>query len=55
MEISERDKETHLTTHKLPTWVKCSKCGGKPTETDWLVEIVPNSNALIHMSCAAKS
>lgn len=37
---------------RLPDWVKCVKCGQKPKETDWLIEIVPHSNALIHQSCA---
>jgi hypothetical protein len=38
---------------KLPSWVKCSKCGKPPLENDWLIEIIPWSNALIHQSCAA--
>lgn len=38
---------------KLPTWVKCVKCGEKPRQNDWLIEIIPHSNALIHQSCAA--
>lgn len=38
----------------LPSWVKCMTCGGKPTKGDWLMEVIPNSNALIHQSCAAK-
>lgn len=38
---------------RLPDWVKCMKCGGRPTKTDWLCEVIPNSSALIHQSCAA--
>jgi hypothetical protein len=38
---------------KLPKWVKCAKCGKPPLKHDWLIEIVPWSNALIHQSCAA--
>lgn len=43
---------------RLPDWVKCMTCGGKPTEHDWLIDIIAceigqSSNALIHMSCAA--
>jgi hypothetical protein len=38
---------------RLPDWVKCTKCGGKPTKDDWLLEIIPHSSALIHQSCAA--
>lgn len=39
---------------RLPDWVKCMKCQGKPLENDWLIEIIPNSNALMHQSCAGK-
>lgn len=38
---------------RLPDWVKCMKCGGKPKQNDWLIEVVPHSSALIHQSCAA--
>jgi len=37
---------------KLPEWVKCVYCGGKPTATDWLGELIRHSNALAHQSCA---
>lgn len=40
--------------HKLPSWVKCVRCGLPPIFDDWLVEIIPHSNALIHMSCAGQ-
>jgi hypothetical protein len=35
----------------LPKWVKCMFCGGKPTEYDYLVEVVQHSSALAHQSC----
>lgn len=37
---------------RLPAWVKCMFCGKPPTDTDWLGELVPDSNALAHQSCA---
>lgn len=39
---------------KLPEWVKCMYCGGRPTREDYLGEVVPNSTALAHQSCMAK-
>lgn len=44
---------------KLPKWVKCMRCGGRPTNTDWLFDLMANgqgqeSNVLIHESCLAK-
>lgn len=50
MRVREQDTEN---LRKLPSWVKCLHCGKPPTQTDWLIEIVPNSSALIHQSCAA--
>ena len=38
---------------RLPDWVKCVKCRKPPTETDWLLEVIPHSSCLIHQSCAA--
>lgn len=37
---------------RLPSWVKCCKCGGPPTAKDWLkpVDGNPNSTRLIHLS-----
>ena len=49
MEVKEDESKVRK---KLPGWVKCMHCGGKPKENDWLIEIVPNSNALAHQSCA---
>lgn len=51
MRVNEADVDN---LKKLPYWVKCAACGGKPLETDWLIELIPNSSALIHQSCAAK-
>lgn len=50
MKVPETDTGV---TKKLPDYVKCMKCGGKPLENDWLIEVVPHSNALLHQSCAA--
>jgi hypothetical protein len=47
--VKEKDVEN---LKKLPDWVKCVKCGGKPLQHDWLIEIIPHSSALIHQSCA---
>jgi hypothetical protein len=51
MRVNKTDVED---LKKLPEWVKCMACGGKPLQNDWLLEVVPNSNALLHQSCAAK-
>lgn len=48
--VNESDTEN---LSKLPYWAKCVKCGEKPREHDWLIEIVPHSTALMHQSCAA--
>lgn len=37
---------------RLPDWVKCMYCDGKPTKQDWLGEIIRYSNVLAHQSCA---
>ena len=50
MDVNEADRED---LKKLPYWVRCMKCKRPPTKTDWLIEVVPNSTALIHQSCAA--
>ena len=36
---------------KLPSWVKCMYCGGRPKWGDLLGEVIPNSSALAHESC----
>lgn len=51
MRVNKSDTED---LSKLPYWVKCMACGNKPSEKDWLIEVIPNSSALIHQSCAAK-
>lgn len=50
MKVKEKDVES---LNRLPDWVKCMHCGGKPEMNNWLIEVVKNSNALIHQSCAA--
>lgn len=52
MEVKEEDRKD---LKKLPAWVKCMHCGGKPLEHDWLIEVVPHSTALAHQSCARKN
>lgn len=49
MEVKEKDVDN---LKRLPDWVKCMKCGGKPLTHDYLIEVIPHSNALIHQSCA---
>jgi hypothetical protein len=51
MKVYKKDTEG---LNRLPHWVKCTKCGGKPTETDYLIELIPHSTALIHQSCSFK-
>lgn len=55
MKIKEQDIDN---LKRLPEWVKCLQCGGKPTEHDWLIDVIATqqgqmSNVLIHQSCAA--
>ncbi len=54
MKVKEQDIDD---LKRLPDWVKCMKCGGKPRENDWLFDVMSDgpgqtSNVLIHMSCA---
>lgn len=51
-------EEVRAKAEKLPEWVKCMKCGGRPKLDDWLVDLMSDqqgmsSNVLIHESCAA--
>lgn len=48
--ISKAEEEAKA--NRLPEWVKCMYCGGRPRYNDLLGEIVPNSSALAHQSCA---
>ncbi len=55
MKVKEKDTEN---LKRLPDWVKCLKCGEKPREHDWLIDLMAEgqgqaSNVLIHQSCAA--
>jgi len=54
MKVSEKDVAN---LKKIPSWVKCMNCGGKPSEIDWLIDVMAEtqgamSNVLIHQSCA---
>lgn len=49
----QSEHEEREATKRLPGWVKCASCGERPRWGDLLIEIVPNSSALIHSSCAA--
>ena len=44
--------ETVSTMHKIPDWVKCKICGGKPTSDNWLkpVDMDPACKVFIHMT-----
>ena len=52
MKVQEKDVDD---LKRLPDWVKCLHCQGKPTENDWLIEVIKDSNVLIHQSCSAKA
>lgn len=45
-------EEEQAKAEKLPKWVKCVYCGGRPKYDDLLGELIKNSNALAHQSCA---
>jgi hypothetical protein len=51
MQVAERDLKD---LKKLPDWVKCMKCHEGPKPHDWLIEVIKNTNVLIHQSCARK-
>lgn len=46
-------EEERAKAEKLPEWVKCMYCGKRPSWSDLLCEVVPNSSALAHQSCLA--
>jgi hypothetical protein len=50
----QSDEEARAKAEKLPSYVKCMYCGGRPTWGDLLGEVVPNSTALAHESCMAQ-
>jgi hypothetical protein len=50
--ISEQEEKAKA--DRLPSHVKCMYCGGRPRYDDLLGEIVRNSSALAHQSCARK-
>lgn len=49
----QSDAEAKTKADKLPHWVKCMHCGGRPKWGDLLGEVIPNSSALAHESCMA--
>ncbi len=49
----QSDAEAKTKAEKLPEWVKCMYCGGRPKWGDLLGEVIPNSSALAHESCMA--
>lgn len=50
----QSDEEARTKADKLPSWVKCMYCNGRPKWGDLLGEVIPNSSALAHESCMAK-
>lgn len=50
----QSEEESRNKAEKLPGYVKCMYCGGRPSWGDLLGEVVPNSSALAHESCMAK-
>lgn len=50
----QSDEEARTKAEKLPEWVKCMYCGGRPKWGDLLGEVIPNSSALAHESCFAQ-
>lgn len=53
LDAIQSKEEADAKARKLPSWVKCMVCGERPRRDDFLLEVVPNSSALIHQSCAA--
>lgn len=49
----QSEEEARSKAEKLPSWIKCMYCGGRPKWGDLLGEVVPNSSALAHESCMA--
>jgi len=49
----QSDAEAKAKADKLPSWIKCMYCGGRPKWGDLLGEVIPNSSALAHESCMA--
>lgn len=45
-------EEERTKAEKLPEWVKCMYCGGRPKWGDLLGQVVRHSTALAHQSCA---
>lgn len=49
--LIQSEAEARAKADKLPEWVKCMYCGGRPRLDDYLGEVIPNSSALAHESC----
>lgn len=49
----QSDEEARTKADKLPEWVKCMHCGGRPRWGDLLCEVIPETSALAHESCLA--
>jgi hypothetical protein len=49
----QSDEEARTKAEKLPEYVKCMYCGGRPKWGDLLGEVIQNSTALAHESCMA--
>lgn len=49
----QSDEEARAKAEKLPEWVKCMYCGGRPEWGNLLGEVVPHSSALAHEKCMA--
>lgn len=50
----QSEAEEKAKAEKLPAYVKCMYCGGRPKWMDLLCEVIPNSSALAHESCLRK-
>lgn len=46
-------EEERAKAEKLPSWVKCMYCGGRPKNDDYLGQVIAHSSALAHQSCMA--
>ena len=49
--IQSREEE-RTKAERLPEWVKCAYCGGRPRWGDLLGQLIRHSTALAHQSCA---
>ena len=40
--------------HKIPSYVKCWKCGRPPEGANWLKNVYPDPRKFVHILCEAK-